>query len=259
MAEARIIERGDLQLAAGGAFAIHVVLFALLSTVMIAPEPLALKNPPMEVDLIAEVAPVSTAPEISDAPPPPRLGEEDAVDEVLPIPTPTPPERMTPVPAKTPAVKTPPPKAQPKTPLKPPTKEGARPTGRLDGIADGLAKDPVKAPSPKGASAAKSAAQVQASFSASIGREVAAKWNSNCVSGVDVNKLGANLRLKLSPSGSLQGYFPIEIIGANDNNRFQLGRFEECLKKAVQLAAPFDVPAEEYDYWKTPMLRFQQN
>ncbi|NJS15030.1 MAG: hypothetical protein HC788_10975 [Sphingopyxis sp.] len=48
-------------------------------------------NPPMEVDLVAEAAPVSTAPEVSETPPAAKLGEEEAL---APDPVMTPAPRL---------------------------------------------------------------------------------------------------------------------------------------------------------------------
>ncbi len=68
----------------------HVVIIGLLSVQWTAGER-RFDNPPMEVDLVAETAPESSAPIISEAPPAPRLGEEDAVEIAAPEPQPVPP------------------------------------------------------------------------------------------------------------------------------------------------------------------------
>ena len=39
--------------------------------------------------------------------------------------------------------------------------------------------------------------------------------------------------------------------GVNDVNRAQAGRHAEQAIRAVQLAAPFDLPVEYYNAWKT--------
>ncbi|MEY4269623.1 MAG: hypothetical protein RLZZ58_839, partial [Pseudomonadota bacterium] len=254
------------------------LLFVLLSTIVIAPDPLKLKNPPMEVDLIAEAAPVSTAPEISEAPPPPRLGDEsDAPDDVLP-PEPLPPVKAPPAPVPAPVRKLPeatrpvpvkkappkliPPKAAPKgaapkSPVKSPPKTGSpRPTGRLDGITSGLGKEPVKAPAAKGAPAAQVAAEVKKSIDVSIKAKIAPRWNACKISGVDIDQLKTVVRFKLSESGALIGFTGVTTSGQNDSNRFQVQRHQDCAKKAVELAAPFDLPVENYSFWQNYTLDF---
>lgn len=250
----------------------HVLIIGLLSVQWTAGER-RFDNPPMEVDLIAETATESSAPVLSDTPPAARLGEEDAVDIAAPEPLPTPapplPEpvvRPTPAPTpkqvarsvpappkKTPpAVAKAPPKAAPKAPA---TKSGARPTGRLDGITDGLGREQTKATS-KGAPAAKTAAEVRQSIDASINAKVRPKWNSCKVSGLDVNLLNTKVEFRLTPSGALAGFTRVVTTGQNDSNQFQVARHQECAKRAVELAAPFDLPDENYDFWKESELTF---
>src|SRR3546814_4245755 len=72
------------------AVALHVVVIALLSVQWTAGDR-RFDNPPMEVDLIAETAATSTAPEISELPPAARLGEEYSDEIYTPDHVPTPP------------------------------------------------------------------------------------------------------------------------------------------------------------------------
>lgn len=250
----------------------HVLIIGLLSVQWTAGER-RFDNPPMEVDLIAETATESSAPVLSDTPPAARLGEEDAVDIAAPEPLPTPapplPEPVVrsppaptpkqvarPVPAppkKTPpAVAKAPPKAAPKAPA---TKSGARPTGRLDGITDGLGREQTKAPS-KGAPAAKTAAEVRRSIDVSIKAAVAPRWNGCRVSGVDVDQLKTVVKFRLTASGALAGFTSVTTTGENDSNKFQVQRHQECAKRAVELAAPFDLPEENYSFWQNYTLDF---
>ncbi len=250
----------------------HVLIIGLLSVQWTAGER-RFDNPPMEVDLIAETAVESSAPVLSDIPPAARLGEEDAVDIAAPEPLPTPapplPEpvvRPTPAPTpkqvarpvptppkKTPpAVKKAPPKAAPKTPA---TKQGARPTGRLDGITDGLGREATKSQS-KGAPASKTAAEVRRSIDVSIKSAVAPRWNGCRVSGVDVDQLKTVVKFRLTASGALAGFTSVTTTGENDSNKFQVQRHQECAKRAVELAAPFDLPEENYSFWQNYTLDF---
>lgn len=133
----------------------HVLIIGLLSVQWTAGKR-TFENPPMEVDLVAETAPTSTAPVITPDAPATRLGDESERSIAAPEPTPAPPVPTPPVarptppqPAPTPprraAVERPAPKAVPKaTPRPTPpaaTKAPARP-----------AQKAAPAPAPKAAS-----------------------------------------------------------------------------------------------------------
>src|SRR3546814_1912333 len=80
----RGMERNGVAIAVG----LHVLVIGLLSVQWTAGDR-RFDNPPMEVDLIAETAATSTAPEISDLPPAARLGEEYSDEIYTPEPVPT--------------------------------------------------------------------------------------------------------------------------------------------------------------------------
>ncbi|WP_077148384.1 hypothetical protein [Sphingopyxis sp. KK2] len=250
----------------------HVLIIGLLSVQWTAGDR-RFDNPPMEVDLIAETAPTSTAPVISDTPPAPRLGEEDSFDDAPPppVPTPTPPEpiaRPTPAPSPKVVKKAPPvppkkavppaaQKAAPKVPPKVPPKTGTRgPTGRLDGITDGLGKEPTRTPPKTGAPAAATAAEVRKSIDVSIKSKVNPRWQRCSVSGVDVDQLKTVVKFRLTASGALAGFSSVTTTGENESNKFQVQRHQECAKRAVELAAPFDLPEENYSFWQNYTLDF---
>ena len=250
----------------------HVLIIGLLSVQWTAGER-RFDNPPMEVDLIAETAPVSTAQVISDTPPAPRLGEENSLDDAPPEPLPTPPlpepvVRPTPAPSPKVVKKAPPvppkkalppaaQKAPPKAPTKVPTKTGTRgPTGRLDGITDGLGQEAVKKPAAAGAPAAATAAEVRKSIDVSIKSKVNPRWQRCSVSGVDVDQLKTVVKFRLTASGALAGFSSVTTTGENDSNKFQVQRHQECAKRAVELAAPFDLPEENYSFWQNYTLDF---
>lgn len=253
------------------AVAAHVLIIGLLSVQWTAGER-RFDNPPMEVDLIAETAVQSTAPVISKNPPAARLGEEDMTDIAAPEPTPAPPlpePIVRPTPAPTPKQvarpkaqpkQTPPAaaKAQPKAaPKAPPAKNRpARPTGRLDGIAEGLSKSQPKAPSSKGAPAAATAAEVRRSIDVSIKSAVAPRWNRCQVSGFDADQLKTVVKFRLTEAGALAGFTSITTTGENDSNKNLVQRHQECAKRAVELAAPFDLPEENYSFWQNYTLDF---
>lgn len=149
-------------------------------------------------------------------------------------------------------------KAQPKAaPKAPPAKNRpARPTGRLDGIAEGLSKSQPKSPASKGAPAAATAAEVRRSIDVSIKSAVAPRWNGCRISGVDVDQLKTVVKFRLTQSGALAGFTSVTTTGENDSNKFQIQRHQECAKRAVELAAPFDLPEENYSFWQNYTLDF---
>ena len=273
MAEQRAV-RGNEGRGITIAVAAHVLIIGLLSVQWTAGDR-RFDNPPMEVDLIAETAVQSTAPIITEAPPSARLGEEDAVDIAAPEPIPIPPVpepivRQTPSPTPkqvarplpTPPKKQPPavtkaaPKAAPKTPPAKKTQTG--PTGRLDGITEGLGREQTKAPPNKGAPAAATAAEVRRSIDVSIKAKVGPRWNRCNVSGVDVEQLKTVVKFRLTQAGALAGFSSVTTTGQNDSNRFQVARHQECAKKAIEVAAPFDLPEENYSYWQNYTLDFDK-
>lgn len=269
MAETRAV-RGNEGRGVAIAVAAHVVIIGLLSVQWTAGDR-RFDNPPMEVDLIAESAVQSTAPVISETPPAARLGEEDMTDIAAPEPVPTPPlpepiVRPTPAPTpkqvarpkvepakkQPPAVKKAQPKAAPKTPTK---KTGAQPSGRPTGNLDDIGRELTKSPS-KGAPASKTAAEVRRSIDVSIKSAVAPRWNGCRISGVDVDQLKTVVKFRLTQSGALAGFTSVNTTGENDSNKFQVQRHQECAKRAVELAAPFDLPEENYSFWQNYTLDF---
>ena len=245
----------------------------------------------MEVDLIAESAPTSTAPVLSPTPPAPALGtpDEPAVTPEPPLPDPAPPEPLVralpepPSPKAAPPPKVapkPPPKAAPKTPPKattpkpaakpatrapatkapaaksPPAKTATpRPTGRLDGIVTGLNRDAAPTAT-KGAPAAATAAEVKKSIDVSIKGAVRSPWNRCQVTGLDVDQLSTEVRFRLTRSGALDAITGVRTTGQTDTNRTQVARHQECARRAIELAAPFDLPVENYSVWRDYVLDF---
>jgi hypothetical protein len=240
----------NLRLAVGVAVVLHVALLVLLSVQWTRGER-RFDNPAMEVGLIADTGPVSTAPEISEAPPAAKLGEEEAMSREAQSAPPEPPATVA-APAKT-AVKAPPRKSPPTK--GPPARRPNTPTGRLDGIAEGLGKEATKAPG-RGVPAAQTAAEVRKSIDVSIKGAVASRWNSCRVSGVDVDALKTTIKFRLTQAGGLDGVTSVVTTGQNDSNQFQVARHQECAKRAIELAAPFDLPAENYDFWRNYTLDF---
>ncbi|WP_225204702.1 hypothetical protein [Novosphingobium huizhouense] len=91
--------------------------------------------------------------------------------------------------------------------------------------------------------------EVKSALVGAISRQIKPHWTSP--QGVDVEKLVTVLAWDLNPDGSLAGR-PIVVsqTGLTDANRAQAARHAEQAIRAVQLAAPFQLPKEYYASWK---------
>jgi outer membrane biosynthesis protein TonB len=101
--------------------------------------------------------------------------------------------------------------------------------------------------------------QVQASLLGAISRAVRPHWQGKVPEGADSEKLVTILRWSLNRDGTLAGR--PELVrqdGITDANRPQAARHAEQAIRAVQLAAPFDLPAEFYNTWKRVTIRFDK-
>lgn len=97
--------------------------------------------------------------------------------------------------------------------------------------------------------AAQIGAQAQASLAQSIARQLKPHWSSP--QGADAELLVTVLAFNLNPDGTLAGApRVVSQTGITDANRAQAARHKELAIRAVQLAAPFDLPAKYYNGWK---------
>lgn len=113
----------------------------------------------------------------------------------------------------------------------------------LAGMGDSTRTSETRAPASAIGTSAK-ASLVQA-----ISRELKPYWNPP--RGADEDKLVTVLSFRLNPDGSLNGRPRIlRQLGVNDANRSQAQRHGEQAIRAVQLAAPFELPDQYYDAWK---------
>jgi len=206
----------------------------------------------MTVNLASEVglepaAPVpvpesraAIAPELSDTPAPqpqptpqPRLERPVAADS---------PSRARPRPQPSRAAPTPPRRSE---------RSGGSRVGDnfLAGMGDSTRTAETRAP------ASALGASERASLLQGIVREVKPHWQPP--SGPDSDQLVSKVRFRLNRDGSLNGR-PTLVgqRGENATNRTQAGRHGEQAIRAVQLAAPFDLPERYYDAWKTVTLDF---
>lgn len=177
-------------------------------------------------------------------------------DEPAPAPKPTPQPRLErPVAASSPA---PADTRQARRPdravvqPKPATKAGGGSRvgdNFLAGMGDSTRTSETRAP------AAALGASAKASLLQGIVRQVKPRWQPP--SGPDVDQLVSKIRFRLNPDGTLAGRPTlVSQRGENATNRAQAGRHGEQAIRAVQLAAPFDLPEQYYSAWKTVTLDF---
>lgn len=104
-------------------------------------------------------------------------------------------------------------------------------------------------------------ASAKASIVSAIARQVRPHWQGKAPSGADAELLVTVLAFDLNPDGSLKGRpRVVSQSGVNAANEAQKDRHAEVAVRAVQLAAPFDLPDEYYEAWKSVRgARFDRN
>ena len=93
--------------------------------------------------------------------------------------------------------------------------------------------------------------QVRSALIGAVSREIKPHWQGRVPQGLDTDRLVTVLAWDLREDGSLAG--PPRVVrqeGINDANRAQAARHAEEARRAVQLAAPFNLPAEYYSAWR---------
>ncbi|UAB77751.1 energy transducer TonB [Erythrobacter sp. SCSIO 43205] len=218
----------------------------------------------MTVSLATEVSLESTAPDPvaeSRAAIAPTLSEEPAPiieevpqntpAEVTPPPTPRPETRSTTRTEPRPATRTPP-RAQPSpqpTRTSTPTPPRERPGGSrigdnfLGGAGNSTTTDDTRIP------ASQIGRSARASLQQAINRQLRPYWDAP--SGLDAEQLVTVLAFRLNEDGSLNGTpRVVSQSGITDSNRPQAPLHAERAIRAVQRAAPFDLPDEYYNAWK---------
>lgn len=257
------------------AFLLHVALVAAL---VLQPRPDAVVPLPerMTVSLADEVALEATgpvlsqdsrqavAPTISDEIAPPERNEPEPAPEPKlqpqprPEPTPRPAPRAKPDPAPAPKPRPEPrpqakaaPKASTPAPSKTPPAQAEPKKGGGSRIGADFLKGTETGRRDAAAPAPASAigAAEKASLAQAIARQLKPHWTSP--QGVDVELLVTVLSFDLKADGSLAGTpRVVRQEGITDANRPQAPRHAELAVRAVQLAAPFDLPPEYYNAWK---------
>jgi len=248
----------------GIAAAAHVALVAALVW-QVSDEPKALPIPErMEVSLASEVSLESTAPDPSAepqaaiaprlAPEPEPVIEPEPVREITPplprqtVAPPPPPPRVTQRPTPTPA-------PTPRATQRPTPAPTARATPAREAGGTRLGDDFLRGvggserSDARGTPAATFGPAEQASLQQAINRQLKPHWSAP--SGVDAELLVTVLAWELNADGSLAGRpRVVSQSGINDSNRPQAALHAERAIRAVQLAAPFDLPEAFYDRWR---------
>lgn len=276
-------EKAALGVAALG----HVALFGLLSVGFLAtPNPNDLKSKPIEVSLTDEIALESGSPtpnadpkqieapeegplELASTPPPPAPPtprvETTPPPRVEPAPAPRPAERAKPQPPRPRARE----EARPAPPrrtrldssivenLRPQTKAGRPRASRLSrDMVEGATDNPSRGrdTTPPGSTASPA---VKSALAAEIVRQLKPHWRAP--TGADADQLVTIVSARLNRDGSLAGTPQVvSQTGVTASNRAQADLHKERAVRAVQLAAPFNLPEEFYDEWKLLRPRFDR-
>ncbi|MFA9201386.1 MAG: TonB C-terminal domain-containing protein [Cypionkella sp.] len=223
---------------------------------VLAPEPAPVVEPEPAPMVEPQPAP---APVVEPRPAPPRpkpVPRVTAAPRPKPSPAPAatraPRPKATQAPAPAPAAASATPRRRPEAP----SRAAARPAGGnrigsdfLAGAGESTTTAETRVP------ASRIGASAKAGLFQAIARELRPKWQPP--SGPEVEQLVTKLRFRLNPDGSLAGWPEmVRQSGVTDTNRPQAGRHAEQAIRAVQLAAPFDLPEEYYEAWKVVTVDF---
>lgn len=245
----------------GIAAAAHVAIVAVL--VFYDKSPPSIPPPErMEVSLADEISLTSTAPDPAAQPqavvapelspePAPVPEPSPAVTEERPQPvTPPPPQprvASTPAPAPRPTATSRPRPTPTPTPQPSPTRQERAGGSRIG--SDFLEGAGTSEGADRGTQASEFGAAERAALASAINRQLKPHWSAP--QGVDAEKLVTVLSWELNRDGSLAGAPRlVSQSGITDSNRPQAKLHAERAMRAVQLAAPFNLPEEFYDKWK---------
>lgn len=155
-------------------------------------------------------------------------------------------------PAAKPAAK---PASRPQDTAKPAAREGGSRIGSdfLEGASGAQGKTASDSPR-----AATIGPAVRSSLAGAISRQLKPHWSAP--QGVDVDQLVTTVAWSLNKNGSLAGSpRVVRQRGINDANRAQAERHAEQAIRAIQLAAPFNLPEQYYDGWKRVQFDFDRS
>lgn len=268
----------------GVATAGHLALLAALTFGLATTRLPATKTAPIEVSFVDETGLESTAPAPSAAEPAALLAPEEgppepampAPPQIQPVPPPQPAVRTpAPAPAPAPTPRPVPKAAQPKpspVPPKPAPKAAqpkarpapaaaasktaaSRPTGRLSGLLTGVSDRATDSRSTATPAAAAGPA-VQASLGAEVRRQLKPHWKAP--TGADSEQLRTEVVISLAKDGRVTDIRIAGTSGQTASNRPQVPLHREQAERAVRLAAPFRLPAQYYDAWKSLRVTFDK-
>lgn len=222
------------------------------------PESRAAIAPTLSDDRAAEAAPAPAPEAVSESrrqpdpaarpavsPPKPKPALKTATQQPAPTRDRSRPDRTQAAAAKSPA-----------TPTKPVAKSGGGSrigADFLDGKGSSTTTQETRPP------AAQIGASAKASIQQALARQVKPHWTSP--QGLDVDQLVTLVDFDLNSDGSLKGRPRVRSqSGVIESNRAQASRHAENAIRAVQLAAPFKLPEEYYEAWKSVRgARFDRN
>ena len=258
----------------GVAAAAHVAIVAvLLYQGATAPEPVVQEPERMVVSLAEDVGLTSTAPNPVDSA---RMAEAPEFAPTTPPPLPqifdppsepvTQPPRVQPsvsprtsrartTPTPTPAPRPSPRATQRSTPAPAPSPTQRAAASRVG--SDFLGGSGASESGDAGTPAATAGPREQAAIGAAIQRQLRPHWQAP--NGVDAELLVTNVRFRLNRDGSLSGSPScVSQTGVNDANNAQKDVHCERAVRAVRAAAPFNLPEQFYDAWRTVTSRFDR-
>lgn len=207
-----------------------------------APEVTELPSPP-----VPEALEIPIPQEVERAPPAPPEPQPRATARPEPAPAPKPSPQPTAKAEPKPAPK-PSPSPKPSAAAKP-APEPARQRAGGSRIGADFLEGASDADGTSGSPATRFGQTEQAALSSAITRQLKPHWSAP--SGVDADQLVTVLSWELNRDGSLKGRpRVVSQSGINDSNRPQAGLHAERAIRAVQLAAPFNLPDQFYDEWK---------
>ncbi|WP_239804644.1 hypothetical protein [Croceicoccus hydrothermalis] len=182
------------------------------------------------------------------APLPPRIEQPPPQPQPRPEPRPQPRPEPRPQPKAEPK---PQPKPQPKPAPRAPAREAPRDPAPARGSR--LGSDFLAGTGGSGQDrqqpAQKAGPLTASALSSAISRQLRPHWSAP--QGVDAEKLVTVLSWEMNRDGSVRGRpRVVSQSGVTDANEAQKDRHAELAIRAVQLAAPFDLPDEYYDTWK---------
>lgn len=244
--------RKEERLGLAVALGLHLALLAVL-LIQPARDHVLDREERMTVSLASDVSLASTAPDPvaeSRAALAPELGEQaEPPSEAAPE---TPRPRVSDQPKRN-AVTQPVRETTPRVTEKKPAKAPQVGENFLEGMGSSRTTEETRIP------ASEIGASAKASLIQSISRQIKPHWSAP--SGADADLLVTELAFDLNEDGSLKGRpRVIRQSGETASNAPQKALHAERAIRAVQLAAPFDLPLEYYNAWKSIRgARFDRN